>query len=147
MNDISELPAMKFSIPIQIRFRDLDGLQHVNNVVFLSYVEQTRVAYFNKIVRNEDWHRKSLILAKNEINYLAPVYLTDEITSSMSINKVGTKSITTSFKIERLKDGEKEVVAFGYGVLVCMDYGINESIPVPQEWVDRISAFEGIDMQ
>lgn len=36
-----------------------------------------------------------------------------------------------------------DVVALGRTVQVAYDYAAQTSIPVPQEWRDKISAFEG----
>ena len=35
--------------PVQIRFRDLDPLAHVNNTVYFSYFEDARIYYFNQL--------------------------------------------------------------------------------------------------
>ncbi len=38
--------------PVQIRFRDLDPLAHVNNTVYFIYFEEARSHYFNQL---ESW--------------------------------------------------------------------------------------------
>ena len=35
--------------PVQIRFRDLDPLAHVNNTVYFTYFEEARIYYFNQL--------------------------------------------------------------------------------------------------
>ena len=35
--------------PVQIRFRDLDPLAHVNNTVYFTYFEEARSYYFNQL--------------------------------------------------------------------------------------------------
>ena len=39
-----------FTVPVPVRFRDLDPLGHVNNAVHASYIEEARVAYFKTIL-------------------------------------------------------------------------------------------------
>ncbi len=36
---------MSFQYPLEVRFRDLDGLGHVNNAVYLSYFETLRLHF------------------------------------------------------------------------------------------------------
>jgi acyl-CoA thioester hydrolase len=45
---------MKVWYPIQIRFRDLDPLAHVNNAVYFTYFEEARASYFAQL-RLEHW--------------------------------------------------------------------------------------------
>src|SRR5438876_3799298 len=40
---------MKVWFPVQIRFRDLDPLAHVNNTVYFTYFEEARSYYFNQL--------------------------------------------------------------------------------------------------
>ena len=37
-------------VQIQIRFADIDAMGHVNNAVYLSYFEFTRVHYFSELL-------------------------------------------------------------------------------------------------
>ncbi|MFN4071655.1 MAG: acyl-CoA thioesterase, partial [Thermus caldifontis] len=60
------------SVPIQVRFRDLDALGHVNNAVYLTYFEVARAAYFQRL--KEDWLEKGhFILARAEVDFLRPI--------------------------------------------------------------------------
>ena len=46
---------------IQVRFADLDVMGHVNNSVYLSYFEMTRVHYFKELVgANWDWRNEGV---------------------------------------------------------------------------------------
>jgi acyl-CoA thioester hydrolase len=43
--------AVEFPVaaPIEIRFRDLDGMGHVNNAVYLTYLEVARAHYWRAL--------------------------------------------------------------------------------------------------
>ena len=87
--------------------------------------------YFNKYLSNDwDWTSYSLILAKNEVNYLHPIYLNDDILVETSLEKLGNKSVVLAYKIYR----GNIVCTEGRSVLVCYDYNKNESIQVPDIW-------------
>jgi acyl-CoA thioesterase FadM len=53
-----------------VRFRDLDGMGHVNNAVFSTYLEQARLAWFGEttVLPLQD-----VILARTEIDFRSPV--------------------------------------------------------------------------
>ncbi len=47
---MSEAVPSPVRVPIQIRWRDLDALGHVNNAVFISYFEYARLAYIRDLL-------------------------------------------------------------------------------------------------
>jgi len=73
---------------IQIRFADIDIMGHVNNAVYLSYFEYTRVYYFEKLVGKKwDWKNNGTILIKNEVEYLNLSYLVTSLKSKSLLGK------------------------------------------------------------
>ena len=85
---------------IQIRFADIDVMGHVNNAVYLSYFEYTRVYYYEKlVVKKWDWKNNGTILIKNEVEYLKPILLSDKPKIEMFIGKIGNKSFTFHYEI------------------------------------------------
>jgi acyl-CoA thioester hydrolase len=137
---------MKFFSPIDIRFRDLDALAHVNNVVYLTYVEQARVRYFDALFGNRhDWNKRGVLLARTEINYLQPLFFKEDAKCGIECVAIGNKSLEFHFVIFKMKDGKEIEVASGLNVLVCFDHEGNKSIPVPEEWKIAIENFEEIE--
>jgi acyl-CoA thioester hydrolase len=52
---------------IQVRFADIDVMGHVNNAVYLSYFEMTRVHYFQELLGlTWDWKAHGVLLVRNE---------------------------------------------------------------------------------
>ena len=87
----------KTTCPITIRFRDTDTMGHVNNAVYLSYFELARMDYFDKMMNSRwDWTKDGIILARNEIDYLAPVFLLDKIYVETEVVHVGKERCTHS---------------------------------------------------
>lgn len=133
----------KHSIPIQIRFSDIDKINHVNNACYLNYFETARVAYFNEVFggRN-DWDKHGFVLARNEINHLHPIHLEDEIFCFTKVTHLGNKSLTLKNSVlKKTKEGFVEC-ANGIGVLVATNYITHESILLPEEWKKMINEFE-----
>src|SRR3954462_11762476 len=90
-----EFNDYKHIIPIQVRFSDVDRLNHVNNACYLNYFELGRVRYFNEVLGDSiDWKDEGFILARTEVDHIEPLFLNDAVYCFTRIAAVGTKSIT-----------------------------------------------------
>ncbi|MCC5908198.1 MAG: acyl-CoA thioesterase [Balneolaceae bacterium] len=80
---------------INIRFRDLDPLNHVNNAVFNTYLEEARVRFIQQIpeFKQSMDEGRSFVLVHIELDYLQPIYLDDTILVGTSIESYGNTSI------------------------------------------------------
>ncbi len=140
---MSELIKYNHQIPIQIRFVDVDRLNHVNNSCYLSYFELARVCYFNDVFKGIiEWDKKGFVLARTEIDHLIPIYLNDEIHCFTKVIKLGNKSLTIENSLIKKTNGAELLCAKGIGVLVAFDYVSQGSIDIPDVWRKRISDFE-----
>jgi acyl-CoA thioester hydrolase len=120
----------------QVRFRDLDPMGHVNNAVFLTYIEQARVAFFATVGAVTELEDMNLIIARVEIDFKAPVRLGQELQIAVRASRFGTKSFDFDYVLR--VDGE--VVAEAKSVQVAYDYDRRETMPLPQEWRERLAA-------
>lgn len=120
--------------PIQIRFCDVDKLGHVNNAVYLSYLELARMHYFEDVVGKLDWNRQGIILARTEMDYVKPVLLNDRLFVRTWCSRTGTKSFDLSYLIFKKEDGSETEMVRAVTVLVCFDYKEQKSFPLPPEW-------------
>lgn len=117
-------------VKIQVRFSDLDVLGHVNNNIYFSYFELTRVHYFRELLGEHwDWKQFGIVLAKNEVEYVRSVLLNDEPEIRMYTEHIGTKSFTLLYELV-VKD---IVYAKGRSVQVCFDATSEQTIPVPEK--------------
>lgn len=132
---------MKHKTPIQIRFKDVDKLGHVNNANHITYFEFARVDYFNALAGGKfkiDWVKESLILAKVEMEYKRPILLEDKVYVYTWVSDIGNKSFTMDCSIVvDTPDGEL-TAALGKAVIVCFNYETQQSIPVPELWKNRM---------
>lgn len=133
----------KHIIPLQIRFCDIDKLDHVNNSVYHNYIELGRVTYFKEILKDKvNWNESGFILARTEIDHLIQVHLNDEIYCCTKAVKFGNKSITFKNAIVKKENGLFTECARVTGILVAMDYVNNVSIPVPTVWRELLENYE-----
>jgi acyl-CoA thioester hydrolase len=132
----------KHKTPIQIRFKDVDRLGHVNNANHITYFELARVDYFNSIIGDIkiDWESESLILAKIEMEYKQPILLEDKIYAYTWVSRLGSKSFDMSCSIVRVINGEEVEAAKGLAIIVCFNYKTNQSILIPETWKKKMMA-------
>jgi acyl-CoA thioester hydrolase len=135
---------MNSTTKIEIRFSDIDMAGHVHNGKYLCYFEQGRMDFLSKLTGNNwNWRKKGLILGRNEIDYLVPIYLKDEVYVKTTCDHVGNKSFTLAYEVIKLKDKKEIVCTKGRSILICMDYEINDSVPIFESW--KSDLMESID--
>ena len=119
-----------------VRFRDLDPMGHVNNAVFLTYIESARAAFLQHLGAVETLEDLAIIVARIEIDFRAPVRFGEEVEVSVRVSRFGDKS----FDLEHeLRVGET-VVAEAKTVLVTYDYAERRPVEIPPAWREKLAA-------
>ncbi|MEC8603122.1 MAG: acyl-CoA thioesterase [Bacteroidota bacterium] len=124
---------------IEIRFSDIDMAGHVHNGKYLCFFEQGRMDFLSKLTgQNWNWRKKGLILGRNEVDYLVPIYLKDEVYVNTTCDHVGNKSFTLSYQVVKIIDNKEIICTKGRSILICMDYEINDSVPIFESWKNNL---------
>ena len=127
----------KHKTSIQIRFKDIDKLGHVNNANHITYFELARVDYFDALASDNikiDWVNEGVILAKIEMEYKQPILLEDKVFVYTWVSKMGSKSFDMACSIVKMVNGVEIEVAKGLAIIVCFNYKTNQTILVPEKW-------------
>ena len=128
----------RFSTQMEVRWRDVDALGHVNNAVYLTYLEQARVRYFEEIGLGFGTDA-GMILAEITCTYRSPLSLSEQVTVWMRVSEFRNSSFIVLYRIEG-EDGR--LAATARSVQVCYDYDASRAVPIPDEWRAAIAAFE-----
>ena len=128
--------------PITVRYGDLDPQGHVNNAVYLTYVESARLGYYEAtgIWRGDSGMLTGMVVAHIDIDYLAPITLEQAVRVGIGLVRIGNKSLTLGFQMESMPEGS--IVAKGTSVMVAYDNDTQTSIPLPPEWHKKIHNYE-----
>lgn len=113
--------------PIEIRWRDVDAYGHVNNAVFLTYLEEARDEWLERALGAEGdaW---DYVIARVEVDFRRELTLEDDrIVSRCALHSLGTSSIRTR---EELRTLGGEVAAEAEAVLVARDRETRRSRPL-----------------
>ncbi len=92
-------------IDLQVRYRDLDSLGHVNNAVYLSYFEMGRINFIIDMDLDFNPESVNFVLAHASIDFRKSITLFDSLAQETWIHKVGRTSVTFRHRIVSPVDG------------------------------------------
>lgn len=106
-----------YNHPIGIEPSDIDHMGHVNNSVYLKWVQEAVVRYWETLAPPDAVARHLWVALKHEISYLRPTFLDDSITADVVAERMqGARAFFTTI----IKRGET-VVAEAKSVWCCLD--------------------------
>ncbi|MCE7733948.1 MAG: acyl-CoA thioesterase [Candidatus Heimdallarchaeota archaeon] len=132
--DLPEKYAETSFVP---RFRDSDSMGHVNNSIFSVYIETSRFEWMKSLKEQgvTDW--MSFILARVEIDFVAPILLSDKISVVMWVGKIGNKSWDFNYRI--INQARTKLFAKIRSVQVGYDYDQNSSKVLSSSVVEQLN--------
>jgi len=94
-NDLLEVTKKaKFKLRIDVKPEDIDELGHVNNVVYLGWVQLVASTHWHKLSTDEIKSKNIWVAVRHEIDYVNPAFLGDEIIGYTWVSSLeGAKSI------------------------------------------------------
>lgn len=134
----------RVAVPVQVRMSDLDPFVHVNNGIQCHYFDLGRSFYLEQVLQNQvDWTTIDLVLVHIELDFAAPVEFHDELVCESKIMEIGHKSLKM---IQQLRDTRTNIVKTTcFSVLAGFDRTSHQSIPIREEYKERIREFEHLE--
>lgn len=120
-----------YEYPLRVRWSELDPYGHVNNVSYLTYLQEAHIAAMAEPRRDLPWggpgDARTWMVAAQDITYKVPMeYQIEPFLCEVVVLRVGSSSITFEMRIH---DPHVDVTyAIGHQVLVHAD---RHGIPVP----------------
>ena len=154
------MKGFAFSCPVEAVFGDLDAMGHVNNVVYLKWIETARIAYWIRVTGQKAHagvpetggasHEPGpgimsgvlidMILARTEIDYRSPVSYGETLDVFVRTSLIKRSSLVFYYAVVSRTDGR--TVADAKTVIVCYDYAGLRSKPVSPELRASILALD-----
>ena len=147
-----------FSHHLEVRFRDCDSMGHVNNAVYLTYLEQTRFHHWRALRRSSarPEHKSraaagiakeaimdqasngasvgadvpGVIVARVEIDYRRAAKFGDVLRVDVGVAAIGRTSFTYEYEIV---DQSGTLIANAKTVIVRFDYAAGRPVPISEE--------------
>ena len=134
----------KFSLPIEIRWNDLDPLSHVNNVYYFEYFQIGRGLYMPVVSNQWDWTKNMFVIAHIECDYFKELKLTaNKPTIKIRTSALGSKSFEIEYLITSFDKENNEIIhAKGKSLQVLIDTTLGKSIEIPNWLREAIMDYE-----
>ena len=126
---------MRHTTDIQVRFRDLDPMQHVNNALYVTYLEQARADFYEEVVGVALGDIET-VLVQLEVSFEQEIADTDSVTIVLTVGDLGETSIPMDYEI---RDGDDRF-ATARTVQVFVDEGGDGARPIPDRYRERLTA-------
>ena len=136
-------PVFRAHCPVEVRFRDCDPMGHVNNAVYLTYLELARFAYWKAAEIERLAGEVSYIIARVEIDFRSPAVTGDVLDVGIRVTGFGRTSFSMAYEI---RDEGGRLVATAKSVQVAYDYAAGKTVPLPDEIKQRVAEFEGTSL-
>jgi acyl-CoA thioester hydrolase len=133
--------GFRYKVEVQVRFRDLDPMNHVNNAAYFTYFEIARIAYYGELTGSTDPRDLDMILAEATCSYRSPAAYGERLDVWVRTASLGRSSSVFEYRIVEQTTGR--LVAIGRTVQVMYDYAAGRPTPMPPELRGRFEAFEG----
>lgn len=136
------MDGYKLVSEVPVRFSDTDGLGHVNNANYLSFLEVARIDYLRKVLGRVKIEEFGVIIARLEIDYKSPVLHSETLRVGCRVSEIGGSSIKMEYRVETKAD--ERLVAEAKSVMVAFDYALGKPVRVAEEWRTKMEEFDGI---
>ena len=138
-------PPFKFSAFTRVGFSDTDAQGIVYYGRYLPYFDLARVEYHRNLgmLRSDSEHE--LVMRASDIEYLAPARFDDLLEVFIRVSRIGRTSVTyemCAFLVE-----SDLLLVKAHQTLVLVDLAARKAVPIPDEFREKIGAFEGDDVE
>ena len=141
MSPARSAEGFSLAVPIDVRFRDMDSMGHVNNAVYFTYFETARIAYWRAVPGIRSRRNLDYILARAECDFRSPTTLEDDLHCHIRAAAFGRSSFVFEYLLRDERTGRS--VAEGRTVQVMFDYTARAGRPLDPEVRKAIEQFEG----
>ncbi len=133
-----------YVVPWEVTWRDLDGMEHVNNAVYFTYFEWARTKYWLELREASspaDRRNLDFIVVRAECDYRRQLSLCDAIDIRVRVGEMRNSSFDFLSEVRVRATGE--LAAVGKVVMVLFSWESNRPVPISREMRDAVMRFQG----
>ena len=143
MKETEENQAEQYyhSLPIQIRFNDVDRYGHVNNNSYFAYYDLGKEEYLRNVLKM-DYRNSDVVpvIANINADFILPIFYGDEIIIETRVSHIGKKSYTLKQLAINQKTGN--ILCQYSTVMVCFNLETQTSAELPEVYRKAFVEFE-----
>ena len=130
MSEASASPLL-FRTELAVRWRDLDAFNHVNNAMYLRYLEEARLRWLMTL--DGQWMDTQVapVVASALVNFKRPIAWPEDVVVELFVDRIGNSSFTLGHRILSAQD-PSTLYADGHVVMVWFDSSNGKSAPLPE---------------
>jgi acyl-CoA thioester hydrolase len=126
-------------VSVEVPYRDIDAMGHLNNVAYLAYLEFARQKYWLALQGSHDYRDIGFIVVRAEIDYRSQVEMGEILEIEIRIARTGNTSFDFQYRVTAAGG---RLAAEAKTVQVLYDWGTRRPKTVTEELRRRIAAFE-----
>lgn len=124
------------SVPVPLRWSDMDAYRHVNNVQYLRLLEEARIMAFKEWfggVGSRSLVGGGVIVARQEIDYLRPlVYRGVPVQVDLRVSRVGGSSLDIGYEVRDTEGAGDAVYARAESTIAAFDLSTERPRRLPE---------------
>jgi acyl-CoA thioester hydrolase len=133
-------PVEPYSLAITVQAADIDALGHVNNIVYLRWVQDAAIAHWRHAATPEEQAAIAWVVVRHEIDYKHPALLGDALTARTWVGAASRRTFERNTAIARDHDGK--LLARARTLWVPIDPGTGRVLHVGPDVRARFSVGE-----
>jgi len=130
LNDSNNDAVLLHTASISVRWRDLDAFNHVNNSSYLTFLEEARLQWLQRLPGKWLTANAAPVMAASNVNYRRPIEWPAQLVVQLFCTRLGNSSVTVGHRIVDASD-ENRLYCDGHVVMVWMDPVSGKSVPLP----------------
>ena len=129
--------SFPFSCPVEVRWSDIDAMDHVNNAVLVTYLEVARTKMWDEHFELTSSARDvPFIVARIAVDFRSPIRFGDEVVVRIAVGSLGRTSFTLRYRVE----ASGRLAAEAESVQVVFDYAAHRPVPLDEAARARLAA-------
>jgi acyl-CoA thioester hydrolase len=129
--------AERFTLPLEVQPADIDALGHVNNVVYLRWVQDVAVAHWNALTTPAQKAAVLWVVVRHEIDYRQAARLGDKLLARTWVGRASRHTFERHTEILRAED--ERTLARARTLWCPIDPGNGRPMQVPADVRERFS--------
>lgn len=123
---------------IAVRWGDMDAYGHVNNALYMRYLEEARVQFLASIGADMRGNGTDPVIINVGCTFLRPVSYPATVIIKSYVGEIGRSSFMVWYEVSTT-DNPDQLCSEGYSKVVWMDHQTGRSVPLPEMIRNAIS--------
>lgn len=116
---------------IAVRWGDMDAYGHVNNALYMRYLEEARVQFLASIGADMRGNGTDPVIINVGCTFLRPVSYPATVIIKSYVGEIGRSSFMIWYEVSTT-DNPDQLCSEGYSKVVWMDHQTGRSVPLPE---------------